>query len=391
MAGVTPDGRVEIKRLAELIEETDAELRAGLGAQIRLGADSLLGLMRGALLIPVSQVWEFTGQLATAFDPRQARGELLDALVALSGVSPRLAGRPSQGQVTFTVVGGTTVPAGTRVRGSVSRVVVETAQAVTAGPSQTSLIVPVAALEDGPQVVTAGDLTEILTPRAGVSAVTNVAGLVPGRLRETDEELRIRRSLSLAVTGGGTEGAMRAELLALDAVDQAVILSNRGLTTLPSGQPGKSARPVLWPVTALPDDLDAIARALAGERGIRAGLQVWGTSESATVTLSSGQSLVVEWDWADAVPVYIDVTLTLAPLAEPGLALAVEAAIIDYLNAIRIGEDVRFLRLAQIVQSVSPSILSAVIELDTSPGPSSSADIPIAEDEIATIGAVTVT
>jgi hypothetical protein len=389
MAGLTSDGRVTILRLADVLEQIDDELRDSLGADIRLDGDSVLGQVRAAPAIQASLLWEAFGQLGTALDPDQATGELLDGIVALSGVRPRLEPVPSTGQVTLTGTPNALLPAGVRLRGATSGVIVETVAPVTLqGGSAT---VGVRALEAGPLVVPAADLTQIVTPYAGLTSATNAAALVPGRDRESDLALRARREASLQGTGGGTDGGIRAALLELAEVAQAVVISNRTLTTLPSGQTGKSVRCILWPDTADPAVEGRIARVLAGPDGVRAGIEAYGTDVTATVTLDTGQSYAVRWDYASAVPIYVDATLTLGPLAPAGVQAQVQAAIEDYLSAPLIGEDVRVLKLLSIVQAVSPEILSVTLLLDTVTPPVGTTDITIAEDEIAQVGAVVVT
>lgn len=388
MAGVI-DGAVEIKRLADVLSETDAALRLSLGEDIRLEGDSVLGALRAPAAVQQAAQWEVLGDLATALDPDQARGELLDGIVALSGVSPRLEAVASTGEVTLTGTALQVIQAGVRIRGAVSRVLVETVAAVQLGAGGNATA-SVRALETGPLEVDAGDLTEIVTPRAGLSSCTNAAALVPGRARELDPELRARRAASLQGVGGGTDGAIRAALLEIAEVQQAIVISNRTLATLGSGQTAKSVRSILWPDTGDPVIEGEIAAALAGVAGARAGIELYGTGASAEVTLSSGQAYTVAWDYATAIPVYVKVTLTLASGAPSGIADEVQAAVELYLTAPEIGADVRFLRLAAIVQAVSDKITGAAILIGLSDPPTLSADIPIAEDAIAQLGSVVV-
>lgn len=383
MSGLTAQGSIEILRLEEILAEVDAELRATLGDDIRLEGDSVLGQLRAAPAIQIATLWEALGEVATALDPDQAQGELLDGIVALSGVTPRKAALPSTGTVTLTGTPGTTIPAGTRLRGAASGVVVETVQALTLSGASGS--VGVRALATGPLEVPAADLTVIVTPVSGLASATNAAALVPGRHVESNAELRARREASLQGTGGGTLAGIRAALLDVAEVQQAVVIQNTTLTALPSGQPGKSVRAVLWPDTADPVVEADIARVLAGASGARAGIEVWGEDASATVSLSSGQDIDIAWDYAAAVGVYVSVALTVSADAPSGLATSVKSAIEACLLAPRIGEDVRLLRLQSITAGVSESILAAAITLGTSASPVGTADITIDDDQIAQV------
>ena len=77
----------------------------------------------------------------------------------------------------------------------------------------TSSPVPFLAQEYGPIPAPAGSLTEILTPVAGWQTINNFDAGVTGRFQETDEELRIRRAVSLRVLGNATVEAIRSRLL----------------------------------------------------------------------------------------------------------------------------------------------------------------------------------
>lgn len=384
MAGVTPDGRFEIMRLEDVRQAQADDIRDTLGDDVRVSPDSVLGQVLDAGAVQIASIWEALGELATALDPDQAPGEFLDGIVALSNVRARQGAQASFGAVTLTGAGGTVVPAGARVRGLTSSVVVETVETVTiSGP----VVVGVRALATGPLVVPAGDLTEIVTPYAGWASVTNAAALTTGRDVELDAQLRARRESSAAVTGGGTDPAIRAALLEIEPTQQVVVISNRTSVALASGQPPHSVRAVVYPDSADPEVEELIARALAGARGARGGIRVWGEDEVATVTLTSGQELTVAWDYATAIGVWVSVALTLGPLAPDDVEDQVEAAILEYLEELLIGEDVRPLRLAQAVQGVSEEILDASITLGTAPAPVGTTAIAIDEDEIGIVGA----
>ena len=79
--------------------------------------------------------------------------------------------------------------------------------------TQVSSPVPFQAQTYGPIPVPVGSLTDILTPVAGWSTLTNFKAGVTGRFTETDVELRLRRINSLRLSGAATVEAIRARLL----------------------------------------------------------------------------------------------------------------------------------------------------------------------------------
>lgn len=88
-------------------------------------------------------------------------------------------------------------------------------------------------------------LDTIVTPVTGWNSVINTAAGITGRLKETDEELRIRRASTL-LTGNATDEALRNRILnSVDGVSSVSILSNREDTTSLDGLPPHSFEMVI--------------------------------------------------------------------------------------------------------------------------------------------------
>jgi len=100
--------------------------------------------------------------------------------------------------------------------------------------TQISSPVPFLAQNYGSIAVPIGSLTEIVTPVAGWTSITNFKAGVTGRNQETDEELRLRRAQSLRVLGAATVEAIRARLLQeVPGVSSVTIFENVTLTQDP--------------------------------------------------------------------------------------------------------------------------------------------------------------
>ena len=324
MAGVTPEG-FEAKTLEDVTSELDAELRSALGESIRLDGRSVLGQIRGALAIQIAAIWTALAETAEAFDPDSAVGAMLDQIVAFSGVTPREDASPSTGTVTLTGTPTSIIPAGARVRDASTGVIVETLATVEI-PGGGSIDVSVQTVETGPLEAAAGALTEIVTPYAGWSSVTNAAALTPGRSVETDLELRARREQSLQATGKGTDGGILAALLALGEVQQAIVTSNRSTTTAADGTPPHAVRSIIYPDPGSAAVEQLIAATLFAN--VPEGIRAWGTDVTATITDSQGVAADYSWDYATAVDVYVSVTVTLAAgtsVAASDIETAIEA------------------------------------------------------------------
>lgn len=145
--------------------------------------------------------------LAYQYDIDSMTGANLDAFVQLFGMSRYPASRAT-GTVTFTRGTATDVISvliGTQVGTVDGAVVVQTLAAAILNIGALSATVPVQAITVGPAGnVAAGTLTQLLTPVAEVSSVTNVTALTGGANQETDTQLRARWKATVFRNMAGT-------------------------------------------------------------------------------------------------------------------------------------------------------------------------------------------
>ncbi|RIY41939.1 baseplate J/gp47 family protein [Neopusillimonas maritima] len=154
-------------------------------------------------------------------DPAKAVGIDLDAISSITGTF-RKPGTPSNVDVTFTGVPGSTIFAESILESADTgqRWVVD--QTFTVGPSGT-VVVPVRSEQTGPVQAEPGTITRMITTIAGVSAVTNANPATPGTDKESDSSFRIRRRLEVGRPGNnqvdslygllsGTEGVRRVKV-----------------------------------------------------------------------------------------------------------------------------------------------------------------------------------
>lgn len=80
--------------------------------------------------------------------------------------------------------------------------------------------------EESPIEAVSGGLTEIMTPVVGWNTATNLLDAQLGRLEQTDEQLRVTRELELQLPGTGPANAIRAELIKLSGVTNAIVFQN---------------------------------------------------------------------------------------------------------------------------------------------------------------------
>jgi hypothetical protein len=141
-----------------------------------------------------------------------------------------------------------------------------------------------------------GELSEIVTPETGWSAVGNLVAGTTGRAVETNEELRIRRAASLG-SGLATETAIVNYIYNhVAGVSSVSVVSNRTLETDSMGRPPKS-----FEVTVEGGQPQAIGNAIW--YAMPAGIQSYGATP-VTVTDSEGGAQTVYYTRPTALRIY---------------------------------------------------------------------------------------
>ncbi len=321
MAGVTPQG-FEPKLLAEVL--ADAESQLALVTDPATGATLLPDLNSSDPAMQIAKVpldgiglaWEAMALVFQQFDPSKAVGAALSGLVQLNGIERQ----PATGSiVTLTLSGFGAAPAGA---------LVSDANNTHQWALLTSATIPgtvnAQCVDVGPITAAAGTLTNIVTPVAGWTGVTNAAPAAPGRVEETDTELRPRRARSTAAPSAGPIESIYANLANIPGVTYVRAYQNNGLATDTRGIPAKSVAAVV----VGGDDLD-IAYALLARTGVTAAW--YGTT---TVSLFDAQDVEYEVKFSRPTPkpifMRVEVRIT-SPSTFPADGLTrIRDAIVDY-------------------------------------------------------------
>lgn len=157
-------------------------------------------------------------------DPAKAVGIDLGAISSITGTF-RKPGTPSNVDLTFTGVAGSSVLAESIVESADTgqRWIVD--QTFTVGPSGT-VIVPARSQLIGPIQAEPGTITRMVTTIAGVSAVTNEEPATPGTDKERDSSLRIRRRLEVGKPGSNQVDSLYGALSAAEGVRRVKVYEN---------------------------------------------------------------------------------------------------------------------------------------------------------------------
>ena len=257
-----------------------------------------------------------------------ASGIHLERLVALLGFSRRQAQR-STATVTFTGASGTVVPAGRRLRSTNGDFFTTLAPLTLSG---TTGAVAVAATETGAVNVDAGVITALVSSIAGITALTNAAGVV-GRDVEADAQLRNRYLTTLAFNALGPLVAVQSAVRAVTGVTYAVANDNPTASAVTTQGVSIPAHALVVVVSGGSDA--AVASAISQSKP--AGIPTSGATTQ-NVTRITGDSETIRFERVAAVPITAAVEYTPTARTQGDLGLRMTQILVDYVGALQPGE-----------------------------------------------------
>jgi uncharacterized phage protein gp47/JayE len=242
----------------------------------------------------------------------------------------------------------------------------------------------VVASVSGPIEQQANTITTIVTPVLGWDGVTNPVAATAGRLRETDEELRLRFRNTKFERATNTIDAIYSAILNVEGVEEAVVYENDTDVTDVNGVPPHSFLPIV--TGGLSTD---IANSIWENKPI--GILSFGNT---TVAINDvqGFSHDISFSRPDPIVIYIEI-----PLVKDGDYPAngddlMRSALIEYFKEnFKIGDDVIYSRLFTPINSIPGHYVSGMIGIGTNPMALGSSNISIAFDEIASLSDVNIT
>lgn len=223
MNGLSAAG-FERKRLADIKVEIEIALKTTFGENIDLSPQSGFGQFIGTLSEAFSDQWESQENTYNSQYPSTAQGNQLSNVVMYNGIERQDANN-SLVIGTLTGVEGTIITVGSQVSVDITGYIFTITSEVII-PVGGTIDISMIAEKTGPIEVAIGTLTVIETPIFGWTGVTNLAEAVVGRDEETDAELRIRRELSTQALGQNLIDALFGQLLNIDGVEDAIVVSN---------------------------------------------------------------------------------------------------------------------------------------------------------------------
>ncbi len=238
-------------------------------------------------------------------------------------------------------------------------------------------VVDAEALVAGPTAAPLYTLTEIVNPVTGLDRVLNLMDADVGRFLEDDNSARVRSSTAQAARGKGSPDAIRARLLEVEGVTQAIVFQNEGDTTDVNGLPPHSIRAYVQGG----DDQDIREEIwISKAGGIKSDGLVTGTIKD-----SSGIIQPIKFSRPEVVPVYISITITKDSDWTSDGAAKVRAALAGYVNSLLIGADVIvYPKMISVLNSIS-GITDISIAVGTTSSPTTDNNIIIGVQQLARV------
>lgn len=224
MAGYTSTG-FDRKRFAEILNDKNEAQKTVFGPDINLAPESPDGQISGLMALSDDQLWQIAEYAVNATDPDNAVDATLSNLVKINFIE-RLEAAPTRIAFDLTGTPNITLPAGQLVGETGGSLVAQLVAPVTFSDTGAASVVGVLTAI-GPIEVSGGTFQDILTPQAGWFSVNNAANGIPGRNRETDAELRLRRIRSTSTNSQNMLDSLRGKLGNLAGVTHAEVTQNK--------------------------------------------------------------------------------------------------------------------------------------------------------------------
>ncbi|MBV6340979.1 baseplate J/gp47 family protein [Candidatus Magnetobacterium casense] len=366
---------IVLDRYADILDRYVALAEAQWGSSINTDEDSFLGhILRNVALIQ-SEINEILQSVYDDKDITNATGTYLDNLVALIGLE-RSAAAYSTVTLTLTATVATTVPAGSRYATSAEVIFATDEDLVfTAAGSDT---VAATCTEVGAFNAAIGTITTIKTAVYGISAVTNATAAVPGRVRETDAELKARHTVAVSTSGDQDSASIYEAVTAVTGVSAAYVYDNDTAATV-DGIPANSLY-----VSVIGGSDEDVATAIANNKTLT--IATSGGTSYSVYNDTTSQSQTIYFDRASeiACTIVLNVTAVTGSFPDDG-AQQIEDNLLAFFEDLKIGDDVIYTALYQPIYSV-PGVIVTAFTLNAG-----TANITIAKDELATLAAGDIT
>ena len=310
---------------ADIFSYFQETYRGIYGQDVYLEPDSQDGQFLAVLAQAVHDCNSAAVTVFNAFSPATAQGEGLSRVVKINGIS-RQSASYSTVDLLLTGTAGTTISNGVAQDAAGQK---WSLPATVTIPSGGTVTATATAQTSGKVAAAAGSITQVATPTAGWTAVTNPAAASPGADVETDAGLRVRQSTSTALPSLTVLEGLIGAVAAVPGVTRYAAYENDTSATDSNGIPSHSISLVVEG-----GDSHTIGETIAAKKTPGAG--TYGTTV-AYVYDAYGRPEFIRFYR----PTSVGITATVNMKALTGYSSATGAlirqAIADYVNATAIG------------------------------------------------------
>lgn len=377
------DAGLHIPTYADIRDDLVEQFKSIYGQDIYLENDSQDYQMISVFALKTYDTMQLLQIVYNNHSPKTAVGTGLDSLVKLNGIRRKEASH-STCEVTLTGTAGTSIAAGVVEDESGNQWTLPENIVLHDSTIQvTATCVPLGAIE-----AAAGTINKIVNPQKGWTAVTNNDAAVPGRPVETDEQLRYRQMLSVAIPSQNMLDSTIAGLASVVGVTRYKVYDNDTNETDTNGIPGHSIAAIVEGGT------DAeIAKQIYLRKGPGGGT----FGEIATTYINSdGLQTIVRFSRPTYVPININVQLKPGKSYTSSVAATLKSNIDKYIKSLDIGYNVTITGIltavsAAVTNATLPNFSLSGITINKEGETPGVMDVAIAYNEVASVGSIVIT
>lgn len=303
------------------------------GSDAYLDPDSKDGQMVALVALAIHDANNTAISVYRSFSPATALGDALTSNVKINGITRRAATN-STVDLLLTGTVGTTITNGS-VRDTNS-VIWNLPATVVIGTDGT-VVATATCTNSGAVAAVAGSVNGINTPTRGWASVTNPLAATVGIAAETDAELRVRQSQSVALASLTPFDAVDGAIANVEGVTRHKLFENDTDTTDANGLPAHS-------ISAIVEGGDAteIANTIRSTKG--QGVSTYGTT-AVIVTDKYGNPYTIRFSRLVDVPIYVSITIQALTGYSSEVGDEMKAAVAAYINSLAIGDSVLLSRV----------------------------------------------
>lgn len=356
-----------------VLERLKTKYRAIFGDDVYLGNDSQDGQLLAVFARAIADCNAAAIAVYNSFSPLTAQGNGLSSNVKINGLTRALA---SASTCVVTIVGqANTVITNGQVTDANG---IDWALPATVTiPAAGTIDVTATCTQQGAIAAGVGTLTKIKTPVYGWQSVTNAAPAIAGAPVESDAQLRVRQSQSVALPSQTIFEGVMASIASISGVTRSRGYENATNSTDGNGIPARSSA-----IFVEGGDELTIAQTIA--RKMSPGAPLVG-SIAHTITDSSGNLREVSFSRPTNATISAALTIKALPGWSSSTQDRIAQAVADFINAQRIGDPVRFFDVSTPAKLIGTPYASTfaltAMTLQKNAGAASAADVALNYNE----------